>query len=264
MTIEQPIAENGDSELLRKKEQKVEQARVNGRKSQGPITPEGKVRSSRNAIRHGMTANEHTVLEAESLEEYDEVRSAFISSFHPGNKAELRLVEKIANLDWRLERLAMMDTALLNLRADLSLDDIRQRYSRMDGIGVIVLSWLETNTRSGCSDLLRRYIGTLEYQYNSACANFRAMKKDRLAEAAAGDTFEKPPYQEPQFDLLLQSEIAEPPPSYDAQFGQVEPEIPAPVVNTPAPPADSTPLPNEPTLSPKIHRMPPLPKRPAA
>ena len=70
-------------------------------------------RSSRNAIRHGMTANEHTVLEAELLEEYDEVRSAF----RPGNKSELRLGGKIANLDWRLERLAMMDTSLLNLRA---------------------------------------------------------------------------------------------------------------------------------------------------
>lgn len=159
MTLQKPAAA---AELQRKKAQKAEQALINGSKSQGPITQEGKARASRNSIRHGMTANEHTVLEAESLQEYDEVRCAFIAQFHPATKAELRLVEKIANLDWRLERLAMMETSLLNMRADLTPDEVRQRYSRMDGIGIVVLSWLDNNTPSGCSDLLRRYMGTLQ------------------------------------------------------------------------------------------------------
>src|SRR5450432_374588 len=222
MTLEKPsvVAGNDDVELQRKKAKKAEQARINGALSHGPITAEGKARSSRNSIRHGMTANEHTVLEAEIPEEYDEVRSAFIEQLHPETKAELRLVEKIANLDWRLERLAMLETSLLNMRADLSLAEIRAQYPRMDGIGVVVLSWLETNTRSGCSDLLRRYMGTLQHQFDATLNNFRTLKKDRIAEATAGDKFDQPPYQEPKFDTLLASEIDDPPPPYAEQYAE--------------------------------------------
>jgi len=44
-------------------ELKSETARTNGAKSHGPKTPEGKEASSRNAIKHGMTARNTYILE---------------------------------------------------------------------------------------------------------------------------------------------------------------------------------------------------------
>jgi hypothetical protein len=42
--------------------------------------------------------------------EYQEVLEAFIDDLRPETKAELRLVQKITNLDRRLERLAQLVT----------------------------------------------------------------------------------------------------------------------------------------------------------
>ena len=176
----------------KQQQQKAEQARINGAKSKGPTSPEGKSKSSRNAIRHGLTANEHTLLESEFPEEYAEVRAAFIDDLRPATKAELRLVEKIANLDWRLERFVMMETALLNITADTNLKEITDHFTRIDGIGIIVEAWKKDHSTTLCLDLLRRYMARSSTSSTRPSPTSATLKKPASPKPDKAPTSTKP------------------------------------------------------------------------
>src|SRR4051812_38508318 len=152
-TLEKPINGVEDIERQRKREKKAAQARHNGSNSKGPISLDGKRNSSRNAIRHGLTANAHTLLTMEDPAEYDEVYNAFVDKFRPADKAEMRLVEKLANLDWRLERFVMLETCALNMGAEINVRDIQARFEHIDGIGFILEGWKKTESASKIADL---------------------------------------------------------------------------------------------------------------
>ena len=223
-----------------KKVKRANQARINGAKSHGPITPEGKKNSSGSAIRHGLTANEHTLIPGEDPAQYTEVYNACLATYRPGDKTELRLVEKLANLDWRLERFAMMETALLTMTQALAYKDIIARFVRLDAIGLIVKAWQETKDASHCLNLLYRYMGSLQSQFNSTLKNFRNLEKRRLERKEAGLDLDEqfgPPYRPPALVTFDPPEADEPA------------ELP------------TTKRSNQPN---RINELPPLPKRPAA
>ena len=89
------------------------QSRANGAKSHGPATPEGRARSSRNSLRHGFTAKA-VVLEAESPEEYQALLDSFLDRFRPADAVEQELVETMAAARWRLRRLALIESTVLD------------------------------------------------------------------------------------------------------------------------------------------------------
>jgi hypothetical protein len=71
-----------------------ETARINGAKSRGPTTPEGKEKSSQNALKHGFTTQSAVVMACERQEEFDEILNQLITIHEPANAAELDLVQR--------------------------------------------------------------------------------------------------------------------------------------------------------------------------
>src|SRR5450432_2227974 len=181
-------------------EAQQEASRNNGAQSLGPTTQQGKQNSSKNAIRHGLTSTEHTLLMDEDPIQYEEVCDAFIANLRPADKAELRLVEKLANLDWRLERLVMMETCILNMEVGVNAEQLLSRFKNIDCIGFIVEAWKSSLGASNCLDLLRRYLATLQHQFNTTLTNFEKFEKRRLARKF--DPEGEAPYQRPAFDSL--------------------------------------------------------------
>src|SRR5580704_7413043 len=82
----------------------TEASRANGAKSKGPVTPQGKINSSRNSTRHGMFADT-IVLEAEDREPFLQLLDELFEEHQPRTRTEVMLVETLAAARWRQDRI---------------------------------------------------------------------------------------------------------------------------------------------------------------
>jgi hypothetical protein len=90
--------------------------RRNALKSTGPVTPEGKERSRRNAVRHGLTA-ETVIAALEDAEDYQGFEAAVIADYDAESAVERELVLRLASVLWRLRRATSIETALFEALA---------------------------------------------------------------------------------------------------------------------------------------------------
>ena len=89
----------------------IEANRRNALKSTGPTTPEGKERSRRNAVRHGLTA-ETVIATLEDTEDYQAFEAVVIADYDAELAVERELVLRLASVLWRLRRATGIETAL--------------------------------------------------------------------------------------------------------------------------------------------------------
>jgi hypothetical protein len=108
----------------------IEANRRNAVRSTGPSTEEGKRRSRRNAIRHGLCAE--TVIEiVEDVEDYRAFEAAIIADYDTQTAVERELVLRLASLLWRLRRSTAIETDLLRIQAKILRD--RRDQTRSQG-----------------------------------------------------------------------------------------------------------------------------------
>jgi hypothetical protein len=92
---------------------RAEASRRNGAKSRGPKTPEGKARSARNALKHGLRAEKFVVLGDEDLDEFDALEAALMAELSPEGALQTVLARRIVAATWRLERAERMEAELV-------------------------------------------------------------------------------------------------------------------------------------------------------
>ena len=89
---------------------RAEAARVNGAKSKGPKTEEGKAVSSQNALHFGLNAAQ-VIIPGEDPAEFEELLTDLCKTYCPGTLVEFDLVCEMAAARWRLRRLPRMEQA---------------------------------------------------------------------------------------------------------------------------------------------------------
>ena len=81
-------------------ERQSESARINGAKSHGPISAEGKEKSSRNSLRHGCTASHTLLLACEDPGDLDRMLEKYNAMYKPTTLEEHDLVAEMCSARW--------------------------------------------------------------------------------------------------------------------------------------------------------------------
>jgi hypothetical protein len=92
----------------------IEASRRNGSRSHGPVTPEGKARASRNAVKYGLTAMTHLVIEGEDPAEIEALTFRMLVETGATSEIEARIARRLAIAFWKGERSERMEAVLLN------------------------------------------------------------------------------------------------------------------------------------------------------
>jgi hypothetical protein len=158
-------------------------AHANGAKSKGPVTPEGRARSSQNALRHGLSAKA-VVLHGEDPADFEQLRESYIQRFQPADQPELDLVETMVSARWRMRRVPMLEVEVLeNIhyryqgKIETQLDDHAPFNKRM--------GWVFLEAAQGKSlALLVRYEGQFTRTYERSLKALQILQKARLAAPA--------------------------------------------------------------------------------
>ena len=108
---------------------------TSSKKGGGPKSPEGKVRSSQNALKLGLFAR-RTVLASEDPAEFQSFRACLLDDLKPRGMIQECLAEEIVNLFWRL------------LRTHRAEQQIIDRYAQAmngedQGVGFAILADIE-------------------------------------------------------------------------------------------------------------------------
>jgi hypothetical protein len=149
---------------------RAEASRKNGAKSRGPKTPEGKVRSSQNALKHGLRAQKYVVLPEEDAGEFAELQAAMIEELAPVGALQTVLARRVAVAAWRLARADRIEVELF----------ARRSWGADANPGIALI---RDGNGSRSFETLLRYRGAAMAEFMRALKTLKALQAEQAAEA---------------------------------------------------------------------------------
>ena len=90
--------------------------RLNAEKSHGPTSPQGRARSSMNALRHGLTARVVVLPnEDEDMDAYKAFSNEIVDSLDAQTPVERQFAQTIADNQWRINRIRSIEDGMLGM-----------------------------------------------------------------------------------------------------------------------------------------------------
>lgn len=147
-------------------------SRLNGARSTGPATADGKVRSARNAVRHGLSGRTFFLLPDEDADEFATHEAECLSVWRPRDHAEREAAQAAIRAMWREVRGDRLEVQVLTrLFAAERLEDAAERESAR------AAAFRELG-------MLLRYQARIARELQAAMATLDQLRQRRLADPA--------------------------------------------------------------------------------
>ena len=157
----------------------IDANRRNAQKSTGPKTPEGKAKSRRNGLQHGLTAKTCMLADEDPdglLDLLKEIRE----KFNPQDTDEDFLIERMAKARFRYNRIMPLEAAIFNLR--LAVDKAPEPLVKVQGqVGKRAWAYMRDANGGNALSKLARYETSLLREYDRSRQELEKLQKIRAA-----------------------------------------------------------------------------------
>jgi hypothetical protein len=221
--------------------------RRNARRSTGPRTAGGIHASSLNALKHGLRS-QLTVIPGENPADFQTLFDAFAEEAAPQSPRDFAAVRKIAACEWRLRRIAAIETemftqALQQPTEEATIDNIESIVERLavqqaappqSPLATLAARFLKGEIKH--FNALTRYEASLNRQYNQAWRELDSRPEPDFREVydPADEAEPEPHYTEPTPEASAWK-------SATGRYAEVERLNPDPPPSTPATPINTAP-----------------------
>src|SRR6266481_4371354 len=249
-----PMVYTLGEELIMPTERQSESARINGAKSHGPTSPEGKEKSSRNSLQHGCTASHTIILACEDPKDFERMVEKYDTMYKPVTLEEQDLVAEMISARWRIRRATGIETNLIDCEMVTEEPKLKLKFAEVDCGMVLASAFRSLADESHSMTLLNRYESRLRRIHKQAHAMLLRLRQERQSEPAPP---EPPPAPAPAPDLAPVSDAPEEsaPPNPATPPPAVTPDEVIPL--TPQPEAGCSPAPILLTPNPEAGCSPP-------
>jgi hypothetical protein len=121
--------------------------RENAQKSSGPVTAEGKAKSSLNAVKHGLTGATVMFAKAEDAKNYARHVADYQQQLQPVGPEESALVQSIADIRWRLATIPVLELGILAMGSAEIIDTNPDYWNKPENQTKLVLEARRRNEK---------------------------------------------------------------------------------------------------------------------
>ena len=146
---------------------RAEASRRNGARSRGPKTAQGKARSARNALKHGLRSERYVVLMDEDWDDFAKLETALVDELAPDSALQSFLARRVARAAWRL------------VRADRLEGELFEEHHAPDGNPGRAL--IRDGYGSRSFETLLRYRGTAQAELWRTLRTLKALQAEQAA-----------------------------------------------------------------------------------
>jgi hypothetical protein len=186
-----------------------EASRINGTKSRGPTTDQGRRAASLNAVKHGLSA-ETVVLAGESADDYAAELRDYLDYFEPANKPEADLVRQLACAHWRIVRYTRIETGLFDVELERQRGRFSRQWNKIEEYSKLAHAFQALSDTHASLTLLNRYEARLHHEYQRVLKSLVQLQASRRARDSKLQNEPEHPASEPVHSTIKEPKTNEP------------------------------------------------------